>query len=170
MSSILKIAQPNHEMNDIPRIGRFICISAAVQKAYCAWENYKTLEKIEKGGRTRAGDKVLEKTDKAVSKIPFINRIAKALPDSYRSSLHNAKPFIENLGWVLLLTACATNNIPGTASIGILFSLYARPWTREVRGTQWPLAGGFLLCTVIFLKEPLYNLAPLVIPILRPLL
>lgn len=157
-------------MNYIPGVGRFICISAAIQKACCVWENYKMLEKIEKGGRTKAGDKVLEKTDKAVSKIPFFNQLAKKLPDSYRSTLHNVKPFSENLSWVLLLTACATNNIPGTATIGILFSLYARPWTREVRGTQWPLAGGALLWTMIFLKEPLIKLAPLMGPFLRPLL
>jgi hypothetical protein len=170
MSSILRVAQPLHEMNYIPGVGRFICIATAVQKAYCAWENFKTLQKIENTGRTKAGDKVREQADKAASKVPLFSKLAsRIIPDSSRSVLHNLKPLGENLGWLLLLTACATNYVPGTASLGILFSLYARPWTQAVRGTQWPLVGGCLLWSVICF-EPLDKLAPLVDRVVRSLL
>lgn len=152
MSSILSIAQPTHEMNYIPGVGRFICIATAIQKVYCAWKNCQNLQQI--GNRSEGKDKVLETADKIASKIPGGNKLAKKLiSDSSRSVVYNLKPLGENLGWVLLLTACATNSIPGTASIGILFSLYARPWTHEVRGTQWPLVAGGLLWTVMSLKE-----------------
>lgn len=170
MASIFKVAQPVHEMNYIPGVGRFICIATALQKAYCILENCKTLQKIDNSGRTKAGDRLREHADKAASKVPLIGKLAnKIIPDSYRSVLHNLKPLGENLGWVLLLTACATNYIPGTASLGILFSIYARPWTQAVRGTQWPLVGGCLLWTVICL-EPLDKLAPIVDRVVRPLL
>lgn len=154
MSSILSIVQPTHEMNYIPGVGRFICIATAIQKAYCAWQNYQTLQKIDNSGRTKTGDRVREHAERAASKIPLLGTlVSRVISDSYRSVVYNLKPLGENLGWALLLTACATNNILGIASIGILFSLYARPWTREVQGTQWPLAGGFLLWTVMSLRE-----------------
>jgi hypothetical protein len=171
MSFIANVAQPANVMNSIPGVGRVICIAAALQKSYCAWQNFRTLEDISKNGRTETRDRVLERTEKVISKFPWVDRFAKSVfSDSSRSIVYNLKPFGENLGWVLLLTGCATNAIPGTATAGLLFSLYARPWTTLVRGTQWPLLGGCLLWTVIFAKEPLYKLIPLVAQVARPLL
>jgi hypothetical protein len=170
MSFILKVAQPTNEMNFIPAIGRFICLAVALQKAYCLWQNYRTLENIDRSGRTERGDLIRERTEKVISRFPVVDKLAaRIFSDSSRSIVYNLKPFGENLGWVLLLTGCATNAIPGISTVGILFALYP-PWMNPLRKTQWPLLGGGLLWTVIFAREPLTKLIPVVAQVARHLL